>query len=103
MRSNNLRMVFFPSREEASKVDQIEEIRTNIFDYCIDSFIVPARLVFLIRKKAIVSYVLKPSNRKNPTPEQAKAMMERRGVWKHDFFITRELLEEIWHEKAKKA
>ena len=103
MQNNNLRIVFFPSIEEVHKVIEIKEVGIGIVYYGGPGVIVPARVVPLIRKKALISYVLKPSDSKNPTPEQAKAKRERRGIWKGNFFITRELLEEISHAKTKET
>lgn len=100
MENKNFRMVFFPSTEEFHKALQIEEIRAVILGEGPGSIIVPASIVPLIRKRALVSHVLKPSNRAKPTEEQIKATEERRGAFKGDFFITRELLNPNFHEKG---
>lgn len=92
MQNNNLRMVFFPSLDEAEKSKQIEEIRVSIVGKGPCSIIVPVGIVPLIKKRLLVSCVLKPSNMAKPTEEQIKAMVERSGAWQDDFFITREIL-----------
>ena len=86
-------MVFLSSVEEYHKVLQIEKIRTAILGEGPGSIIIPARIIPLLRKAGIlITNVLKPSNRAKPTEEQIRAEQERRGVWKYDFFITKEIL-----------
>lgn len=99
----DLRMVFFPSIEEAQKARRIKEVHAVVLGKGPLAIIVPGRIVPFIKKRALVSYVLEPSDKENPTPEQIKAMIKRIGAFKDNFFITRELLREITHAKTKKT
>lgn len=93
-------MVFLPSIEEENKALQIEEVRAVTVGKGPGSICVPVRIVPLLRKAGIlINHVLMPSNRAKPTEEQKQAMRERRGGWKGDFFITRELLNPHFNEE----
>ncbi|MBI2053906.1 MAG: hypothetical protein HYT36_01040, partial [Candidatus Staskawiczbacteria bacterium] len=96
MRSNNLRMVFFPSLEEFRKARQIEEVRAIGYGLSPGSIVVPAKVVPLLKAKVLVSHISKPVDVTNLTPEQIKKIADGkadiRNCYGANFFITLEFL-----------
>lgn len=110
MKGHNLRMVFFPSWGELRKARQIKAVQalrpgvSRGAGPC--SMIVPARVVPLIKEKALVTEVVKPIPETGITLEQGQKMADRkagiRNFYGVRFFVPIELFNFSWKEWSER-